>query len=63
MIVLIRCNDVVSDSRLKKYIDYLDKNCIEYRIIAWDRLGNSKRLPNVIYCNFRSYRFTCVEKK
>lgn len=54
MIVLIRCNDVVSDSRLKKYIDYLDKNCIEYRIIAWDRLGNSKRLPNVIYCNFRS---------
>ena len=41
MIVLIRCNDVVSDSRLKKYIDYLDKNCIEYRII--------KFIKNIIY--------------
>ena len=54
MIVLIRCNDVISDSRLKKYIDYLEKNGIVYRIIAWDRLGNSQKLPNVIYCNYHS---------
>ncbi len=54
MIVLIRCNDIVSDSRLKKYINYLDKNGINYKIIAWDRLGDSERLPNAIYCNIRS---------
>lgn len=54
MIVLIRCNDIISDSRLKKYIDFLDRNDVRYKIIAWDRLGNSKKLPNTIYCNVKS---------
>ena len=54
MIVLIRCNDIISDSRTKKYIDFYEKNGIDYKIIAWDRLGNSERLPNAIYCPTKS---------
>ena len=54
MIVFIRCNDIISDSRARKYLDFYDKNGIEHRIIAWDRLGNSQPLPNAIYCPSRS---------
>ena len=54
MIVLIRCNDIISDSRTKKYVDFLDKKGVEYKIIAWDRIGNSERLPNAIYCPVKS---------
>lgn len=54
MVVLIRCNDIISDSRVRKYLDFYDKTKTEYRIIAWDRLGNSKPLPNTIYCPSRS---------
>lgn len=54
MIVLIRCNDIISDSRTKKYVDFLNKKGVEYKIIAWDRLGNSERLPNAVYCPVKS---------
>lgn len=54
MIVLIRCNDIISDSRVKKYIEYYDKKGINYRIIAWDRMGNSERLHKAVYCPAKS---------
>lgn len=54
MIVLIRCNDIISDSRAKKYIDYFIRKDIDYRIIAWDRLSNSVKQPKTIYCPSRS---------
>ena len=54
MIVLIRCNDIVSDSRAKKYIDFYERAHLDYTIIAWDRLGQSSRLPRAIYCPVRS---------
>jgi glycosyltransferase involved in cell wall biosynthesis len=54
MIVLIRCNDIISDSRAKKYLDFYNKQEIDYKIIAWDRLGGSESLPNTIYCPVRS---------
>lgn len=54
MIVFIRCNDIISDSRAKKYLDFYDRNHVEYKIIAWDRLGNSEHLPNSYYCPLRS---------
>ena len=50
MIVLIRCNDIISDSRTKKYVDFLEKKKIDFKIIAWDRLGSSIKLYNAIYC-------------
>ena len=54
MIVLIRCNDIISDSRTRKYVDFLNSKGVEYKIIAWDRIGNSERLPNAVYCPARS---------
>ena len=54
MIVFIRCNDIISDSRAKKYLDFLNREHVDYRIIAWDRLGNSVKLPNAIYCPSKS---------
>lgn len=54
MIVLIRCNDINSDSRAKKYIEYYDRKGIDYKIIAWDRIGTGDRLPKAIYCPAKS---------
>lgn len=39
MIVIVRCNDVVSDTRASKYIKYLEDTNQQYRIIGWDRSG------------------------
>lgn len=54
MIVLIRCNDIISDSRAKKYLDFYKKNELEYRIIAWDRLNGGATLPYAIYNDQKS---------
>jgi glycosyltransferase involved in cell wall biosynthesis len=54
MVVLVRCNDIVSDSRAKKYIEYYKENNIEYRIIAWDRTGQNPNQPNTIYYTGKS---------
>lgn len=39
MIILIRCNDIVSDPRAMKYVEYLRENKIEQKLIGWDRDG------------------------
>lgn len=54
MIVFIRCNDIISDSRAMKYIDFLTRSEVDFKIIAWDRLGNSQPLPNTVYCPTKS---------
>lgn len=54
MLVLIRCNDIVSDSRTMKYVDFLNRRGVDYKIIAWDRLGGSEKLPNAVYCPTKS---------
>lgn len=54
MVVLIRCNDIVSDSRAKKYIEYYKENNIDYRVIAWDRTGQNPNQPNTIYFTGKS---------
>ena len=54
MIVLIRCNDIVSDSRVRKYLDFYQRKGVDYRLIAWDRLGNAEPLPKAVYCPVKS---------
>jgi len=54
MIVLIRCNDIISDSRARKYLDFYQRQDIDYRVIAWDRLGTSDPLPHTVYCPAKS---------
>lgn len=55
MIVLIRCNNIVSDSRAKKYIDFYQRQGYNYKIIAWDRIGEGIKLPHTIYCPAKSH--------
>lgn len=49
MIVLVRCNDIVSDTRAAKYIKYLDDTKQEYYIIGWDRFDTCIPPKNGIY--------------
>ena len=45
---------IIESIKLKKYIDFFQRYNVDYRIIAWDRLGNSVKLPKTIYCPARS---------
>lgn len=38
MIVLIRSNSIISDSRICKYIDFLRERKVEYKILGWNRI-------------------------
>ena len=49
MVVLIRCNDVVSDTRAAKYIKYLEETNQEYFVIGWDRDGKCHEPKNGVY--------------
>ena len=37
--IIIRCNEVFSDPRAMKYIQFLKENRLDYYIIGWDRSG------------------------
>lgn len=45
MVILIRCNDILSDPRAMKYVQYLQNNDIEHHFIGWDRDGKNPVLP------------------
>ena len=49
MIVLIRCNNILSDPRAMKYVKYLRESGKKYMLIGWDREGNTPDQPNTYY--------------
>ncbi len=49
MIVLIRSNDLLTENRLQKYIEFLKEKNIEYTLIGWNRQGKDEVLENTIY--------------
>ena len=49
MVIIIRCNDVLSDPRAVKYVKYLCQTGKEYLLIGWDREGNNEEHTNTIY--------------
>ncbi len=54
MVLLIRCNSISKDPRVKKYLDYLDANNIEYQVIGWDRNGENLKYKNCIFFKKKS---------
>lgn len=48
-VILIRSNQIQSDSRVEKYISFFENNGIHYEIIAWDRNDTGIELQNVRY--------------
>lgn len=51
MVIIIRCNDIVSDPRAMKYVKFLQEERIDYFLIGWDREGTNPSLQNAIYWN------------
>lgn len=49
MIILIRSNNILSDPRAMKYIKYLCERGKDYKLIGWDRDGNTPDQPNTFY--------------
>lgn len=54
MVLLIRCNAISNDPRVKKYLSYLDSNNIEYKILGWDRNGDNLKYKNCIFFKKKS---------
>ena len=48
MVILIRCNDIVSDPRAMKYVKFLQEKEIEHCLIGWDRDGVKPKLLNSV---------------
>jgi len=48
-IILVRSNQIHSDSRAEKYLTYYDDNNIDYTIIGWDRNDTGAQRKNTIY--------------
>lgn len=48
MVIVIRCNDIVSDPRAMKYVRFLQAHRIEHRLIGWDRDGTNVNIPNAV---------------
>lgn len=48
MVIIIRCNDFVSDPRAMKYVRFLQEKGVEYRLIGWDRDGKRADIPHAV---------------
>lgn len=54
MVFLIRSNDIVSDPRAMKYVNFLCEERIDHILIGWDREGKMKDSAESIYYKHRS---------
>ena len=48
-VILLRSNQIKSDSRVEKYLSFFKKNNIQYRVLGWDRMGLNETIDNVIF--------------
>lgn len=48
-VVLLRSNQILSDSRVEKYLSFFKEKNIDYQILAWDRLETGVVCENTIY--------------
>lgn len=53
-VVILRSQDIVSDSRVLRYEKNYIKNNIKYQIIGWDRAHKNIKRSNTIYCRNRA---------
>lgn len=53
-ILMLRSQDIISDSRVIRYEQWFQKNQVSYRIIGWDRTGRNIERPNTIYYRGRA---------
>lgn len=53
MVLFIRDNECF-EPRVKNYLNYFDKNKIDYKVIAWNRNGSAETRGNYIYLQKRA---------
>lgn len=51
MVILLRCIDLNIDPRVQKYVDFYEKNNIEYKLIGWNRSNKELYKKNTEYFN------------
>lgn len=57
MIYLLRCNSILADSRVLKYISFFKELNIDYKIFGWDRANEGVQLDNaILYQKKSGYR-------
>lgn len=57
MIYLLRCNSLLSDSRVLKYISYYKEIGQEYRVVGWDRTNEGVNIDKgILYQKKSGYR-------
>lgn len=57
MVYFLRCNSILADSRVLKYISFYKENKIDYRIVGWDRTNEGVKIENgIIYQKKSGYR-------
>ena len=57
MIHLLRCNSILADSRVLKYISFYKKEGLEYKIIGWDRSNEGVKVEkSILYQKKSGYR-------
>ena len=49
MVVLIRCNDILTDPRATKYVNFMKREGVEYIKIGWDRDGKALNNDDTFY--------------
>lgn len=49
MIVILRANDIITDPRVSKYVNYFNEHGIRYKILGWDRRDILNNTNNIIY--------------
>ena len=48
-IVLLRCNDIIYDSRAMKYVKYYREKNLNYKIIGWDRSNTAAPAQDITF--------------
>lgn len=48
-VILLRSNQILSDSRVEKYLSFYKEKNIDYQILAWDRLNSGIECENTTY--------------
>lgn len=56
MVLIIRCNAISNDPRVKKYLSFLESNNIEYKVLGWDRNDEGlKYKKSIFFCKKSGY--------
>ena len=48
-VIILRSNQILSDSRTEKYVDFLKDKRVDYNIIGWDRNNSGIEYDRAIF--------------